>query len=187
MKERNVDLINLTRIDLIKGRSNVDLNQLSKSLLDNYSNKVVPPETSEKSIKERDYHSNSRYEDSYCPPCSLVDSIIEEMRMDFYAATKENIVATNYWGHIHEKNMSTITHNHIPSYVSSVLYVKIPENAGHIVFNTRSNPYSTPNGSKFEPEEGVYYIFPSFLDHYVTRNMSDDTRISLSFNFDKSE
>ena len=32
MKERNVDLINLTKIDLIKGRSNVDLNQFSKLL-----------------------------------------------------------------------------------------------------------------------------------------------------------
>ena len=180
MKERNVDLINLDRIDLIKGRSNVDLNQLSKLLLDNYSNHKELFNLSDRLLA-------NRYEDSYCPPCSLVDSIIEEMRMDFYAATKENIVVTNYWSHIHQKDMSTITHNHIPSYVSSVLYVKIPENAGHIVFNTRSNPYSTPKGSKFEPEEGVYYMFPSFLDHYVTRNMSDDTRISLSFNFDKSE
>ena len=180
MKERNVDLINLDRIDLIKGRSNVDLNQLSKLLLDNYSNHKELFNLSDRLLA-------NRYEDSYCPSCPLVDSIIEEMRMDFYAATKENIVVTNYWSHIHQKDMSTITHNHIPSYVSSVLYVKIPENAGHIVFNTRSNPYSTPNGSKFEPEEGVYYIFPSFLDHFVTRNMSDDIRISLSFNFDKSE
>ena len=180
MKERNVDLINLDRIDLIKGRSNVDLNQLSKLLLDNYSNHKELFNLSDRLLA-------NRYEDSYCPPCPLVDSIIEEMRMDFYAATKENIVVTNYWSHIHQKDMSTITHNHIPSYVSSVLYVKIPKNAGHIVFNTRSNPYNTPKGSKFEPEEGVYYIFPSFLDHYVTRNMSDDTRISLSFNFDKSE
>ena len=180
MKERNIDLINLDRIDLVKGRSNVDLNQLSKLLLDNYSNKKELFDRSDRLLA-------NRYEDSYCPPCPLVDSIIEEMKMDFYAATKENIDVTNYWSHIHQKDMSTITHNHIPSYVSSVLYVKIPENAGHIVFTTRSNPYHTPKGSKFEPEEGVYYMFPSFLDHYVTRNMSDDTRISLSFNFDKSE
>ena len=175
MKERNVDLINITRIDLLKGRSNIDLNQLSKLLLDNYSNKIG------------DSHGTSRYEDSYCPSCPLIDSIIEEMKMDFYAATKERIVVDDYWGHIHEKNMSTTSHNHIPSYVSSVLYVKIPKNAGHIVFRSRANPYDTPHSTKFEPEEGVYYIFPSFLDHFVTRNMSDDIRISLSFNFNKSE
>ena len=175
MKERNVDLINITRIDLLKGRSNIDLNQLSKLLLDNYSNKIG------------DSHGTSRYEDSYCPSCPLIDSIIEEMKMDFYAATKENIVVDDYWGHIHEKNMSTTLHNHIPSYVSSVLYVKIPKNAGHIVFRSRANPYDIPHSTKFEPEEGVYYIFPSFLDHFVTRNMSDDIRISLSFNFNKSE
>ena len=148
--------------------------------LDNYSNHKEFFNLSDRLLA-------NRYEDSYCPPCSLVDSIIEEMRMDFYAATKENIVVTNYWSHIHQKDMSTITHNHIPSYVSSVLYVKIPENAGHIVFSSKSNPYDTPHSTKFKPEEGVYYIFPSFLDHFVTRNMSDDIRISLSFNFDKSE
>ena len=62
MKERNIDLINLDRIDLVKGRSNVDLNQLSKLLLDNYSNKKELFDRSDRLLA-------NRYEDSYCPPC----------------------------------------------------------------------------------------------------------------------
>ena len=39
MTDRNVNLINIARVDLIKGKVDVDLNSLSKILLDNYHNK----------------------------------------------------------------------------------------------------------------------------------------------------
>ena len=39
MKNRNVELINIARIDLLKGKTNVDLEALAKILLDNYDNK----------------------------------------------------------------------------------------------------------------------------------------------------
>ena len=41
--------------------------------------------------------------------------------------------------------------------------------------------------SKLDPERGVYYVFPGYLDHFVTRNMSDQLRVSLSINFKKDE
>ena len=34
-------------------------------------------------------------------------------------------------------------------------------------------------------KKGTYFMFPSYLDHFVTRNMSEEKRISLSFNFKK--
>ena len=37
--DRNVELINIARIDILKGRVDVDLNCLSKILLDNYHNR----------------------------------------------------------------------------------------------------------------------------------------------------
>ena len=39
MSDRNVELINIAKIDLLKGRVNVDLDSLSKILIDNYCNK----------------------------------------------------------------------------------------------------------------------------------------------------
>ena len=39
MMNRDVELINIAKIDVIKGTVNSDLNSLSKILLDNYHNK----------------------------------------------------------------------------------------------------------------------------------------------------
>ena len=33
------------------------------------------------------------------------------------------------------------------------------------------------------PRAGEFFLFPSTMDHHVTRNLSDDVRISVSFNF----
>ena len=176
MPTRNVELINLARIDLLKGRTNTDLDSLSKILRDNYGNRLS--------------HSidDTSFEDSVCPPNQFVDEIISEMITDFKAATGEDIVIANYWGHIHEKNMSTTLHNHFDSYVSAVCYVNVPVGSGSIVFRPRLNQYdNSAYASKFEPERGVFYMFPSYLDHFVTRNLSEDLRVSISFNFNKNE
>ena len=118
----------------------------------------------------------------------ILDSIIEQMQIDFEAATGEKIIPLNYWGHIHEKNMSTNMHNHYDCYVSAVVYLEVPEGSGSIVFLPKLNQYNnSAYKSKFAPERGVYYIFPGYLDHFVTRNMSDQFRISLSMNFKKDE
>ncbi len=171
---RSVDLINLARIDLLKGKSDADLDSLSKILRDNYNNRLLDDVTT------------SSYEDSYCPSNDIVDGIIREMKNDFYAATEEEIEVENFWGHIHEKNMSTNCHNHTTSYVSAVLYVEVPEGSGKLVFRPRINQYdNSAYISKFNPERGVFYMFPSHVDHYVSRNLSDDMRISISFNFRK--
>ena len=169
---RNVDVITLAQIDLIKGRSNADLDKLTSILLDNYD------------VKFNDDPTVSISEDSFCPPSDIVDGIIKEMCIDFEAVTGEQIYADCYWGHIHERNMSTNTHNHNNTYVAGVLYVQVPEGSGSISFRPRLNPYDgAAYASSFKPEKGVYYIFPGYLDHFVSRHKSDEKRISISFNF----
>lgn len=171
---RSVDVITLAQIDLLKGRTDVNLDELENILIANYDNRLS------------NVIDDTSFEDSVCPPNQYVDEIIKEMQIDFCAATKEEIVPAKYWGHIHEKNMSTTLHNHYDSYVSAVLYVKIPKGSGSIVFRPRINQYdNSAYASKFQPEEGVYYMFPGYLDHFVTRNMSEERRISISFNFKK--
>mgnify|MGYP001447951882 CR=1 FL=1 len=176
MTHRDVKLITIAKIDIMKGMVDANLNSLSKILLDNYHNKF-----------ECEVES-TYFEDSICPPNDIVDDIIEQMQIDFNAATGEKITPLNYWGHIHEKNMSTNMHNHNDTYVSAVVYVEVPEGSGSIVFRPRLNQYdNSAYSSKFQPERGVYYIFPGYLDHFVTRNMSNELRISLSINFKKDE
>jgi len=176
MTSRDVKLITIAKIDIMKGMVDADLNSLSKILLDNYHNKF-----------ECEIES-TYFEDSICPSNEILDDIIQQIQIDFNAATGEKITPLNYWGHIHEKNMSTNMHNHNDTYVSAVVYVEVPEGSGSIVFRPRFNQYdNSAYSSKFQPERGVYYIFPGYLDHFVTRNMSDQLRVSLSINFKKEE
>ena len=176
MTHRDVKLITIAKIDIMKGMVDADLNSLSKILLDNYHNKF-----------ECEVES-TYFEDSICPPNDIVDDIIQQIQIDFNAATGEKITPLNYWGHIHEKNMSTNMHNHNDTYVSAVVYVEVPQGSGSIVFRPRLNQYdNSAYSSKFQPERGVYYIFPGYLDHFVTRNMSNELRVSLSINFKKDE
>ena len=80
MLDRDVELINIARIDLLKGRVNVDLDSLSKILIDNYYNKF-------------ECEIESTYaEDSICPPNEIVDNIIEQMKIGKLIIIKTNVL-----------------------------------------------------------------------------------------------
>ena len=82
--------------------------------------------------------------------------------------------------------------------MAGVLWIKIPENCGDILFSAPLN-FSTFleiesytedfkekinyfHSYKFKPEEGKLLIFPSHLEHNVNENKSNEDRISISFN-----
>jgi uncharacterized protein (TIGR02466 family) len=82
--------------------------------------------------------------------------------------------------------------------LSGVFYVKCPPNCGNIVFNhpTEKTQQYDWAGNKFETLgkysygningqsiENRLYMFPSWLEHYVTPNMNkNEKRISIAFN-----
>jgi uncharacterized protein (TIGR02466 family) len=169
MINRHIELTTIVKVDIMKGKSFADLNTLKDILLKESDNR----------LSEDSY--DTRYEDTYCPAHPIVDEIINEMILDFKEATNEE-----YWGHIHEKNMSTNTHNHGDSYVSSVIYLSVPNGSGNLVLIPKIDKRDDHAYRKIcEPIEGYYYLFPSYLDHYVTRNKSEEKRVSMSFNFTK--
>ena len=146
-------------VQIIKGKISSDMDKLSKLLWDHYNDRLS------------DKVSSIRYEDSFYPPNPLVDEIIDEMKTNFEEFTGESIYNTSYWGHIHEKNMSTNTHNHKGSYVSAVVYAQTPVNCGQIVFLPKLNPYEDSTyKTNYVAEKGTYFMFPSYLDHFVIRN-----------------
>ena len=174
MKNRIVNFETIARVDIIKGKSFADIKTLSDMLIDNSNRKLSDKSTS------------TRYEDTYCPDNEIVDQIIDEMRADFKSVTGHDIECIGYWGHIHEHNMSTNTHNHGNAYVSAVLYLSVPKGSGSLVFVPRLNQYDNSMYKySISPEKGSYYMFPGYLDHYVTRNESQEKRVSISFNFKK--
>ena len=103
----------------------------------------------------------------------------------------------NMWANINYKDSFNKSHVHANSFFSGAYYIKIPKNSGQIKFNDpRSGPkYLIPNRKKgplpehlwtevhVQPVENRVIMFPAWLEHLVDLNQSNDTRISVSFNF----
>jgi uncharacterized protein (TIGR02466 family) len=105
---------------------------------------------------------------------------------------------TTCWAIVNGKLASNSVHNHPNSILSGVYYLKAPESCGSIFFSdprpasqmlippvTEFNLWTFPKVS-YKPREGTMLLFPSWLLHGVEMNMSEEVRISLSFNIGMS-
>ena len=107
---------------------------------------------------------------------------------DTYGILNEGIF--KYWINVNEPGNSNVKHRHTDGTFSGVIYIKVPENSGDIVFHRENmffgTPlYMTPKSQpmiSLNPQEGGLLLFPCFVDHEVAENRSKDTRISIAFN-----
>ena len=135
----------------------------------------------------------TRYEDTKFPMNKEFEKILNHINGQFIYLHNKKLKLTSFWSHIHEKNMSTAVHSHLTdrdyegnTYISGVYYVQVPEKSGHLVFIYPYNSHVTRKYSVM-PQAGEFFLFPSPTEHYVTRNLSNDLRISVSFNFKVEE
>ena len=168
--EENLEIHTISQVDVLKGRSLINTDGLADILLQHSEHRL------------HDDPADSLYEDTFCPESSIIDSIVEELKDNFKHATGASIKMIGKWSQIHEPNMSTNTHAHYPADVASVYYVSVPKGSGQICFYPTYNQFN-PQTVKFQPEQNMFLMFPAVLEHSVTRNLSNDRRISLSFNF----
>jgi len=115
------------------------------------------------------------------------------------------------WMNTNSYKDSNRVHSHPGSSISGVYYVKVPSNAGNIIFQHPAfetlgyyyNSMSALPGEVNEPEEynqfntssvsspvaeNTLYLFPSWLMHYVESNTNKtEERISISFNISPSK
>ena len=103
------------------------------------------------------------------------------------------------WINLHKTGDYAQTHNHPNSFISGILYLKVPSDCGKIYF---SHPEEIPSyrtstispsigefniyNSKvwsFEPKKNMLLIFPSHLSHGTDKNLSNLNRYSLAFNY----
>lgn len=111
---------------------------------------------------------------------------------------KTNFVTSiqSSWINVNDKYSYNLKHTHPRSLFSGVYYVQVPEGiSGDIIFyreNYMLNyipPYvvedwNTVNSAtiSYKSKAGMLLIFPSWLEHSVTTNLTDEDRISISFN-----
>lgn len=89
------------------------------------------------------------------------------------------------WANLNTKYSFNGSHTH-SGLLSGVMYFQVPANSGRLIL---INPAVRSDGHlirmknfAIQPERLALILFPSWLEHYVEQNLSDDVRISLSFN-----
>ncbi len=102
---------------------------------------------------------------------------------------------TGLWGMINPPGSRNNVHTHPYNYLSGVYYLKVPKKSGNLVFlepKPQAEVLSPPKKEKasvhiahsvsWEPEENSLIFFPSWLQHEVQYNSSNEDRVILSFN-----
>ena len=126
---------------------------------------------------------------------SFNDSLQEIMSEHMgWRVNKEKIKILDMWSVVNTKNTFNVQHSHANSLLSAAYYVKAKKNSGQIQFYDPKEMkvlYHPPIQNyneisaeiiKIEPDEGKLILFPSYLNHSVEENLSDEDRIVISFN-----
>jgi len=133
----------------------------------------------------------------------LLINILYEFQKEIYEKEKlsGNPILGNMWANINPKGSYNLSHTHPNCAFSGVYYVKASKNSGNICFedprpgvqiqmlNRKKEKIDPQNWKRIEynPSNGRIIMFPSWLSHSVEQNLSDDIRISVSFNFLQDE
>ena len=140
----------------------------------------------------KDFNLNEKQPQDFI---SFIYSSIEQVMHDMnWDKLKQIAKINNMWAIINTGGSANLRHQHGNSTISGAYYIRAPENAGDIIFyDPRPAPiYSHPNAlspnslnaqvNGISPKEGALILFPSYLDHSVNENKSNEERIVISFN-----
>ena len=120
-----------------------------------------------------------------------IEQVITDMNWE---KQKQSININNMWAIINTGGAANLRHQHGNSTISGAYYVRAPKKSGDIVFyDPRPAPvYTYPKAlnpnllnaqvNGISPKEGALVLFPSYLDHSVNENLSNEERIVISFN-----
>ena len=92
-----------------------------------------------------------------------------------------------YWINVMPPGAYHRIHTHPNANLSGVIYLQTPEGSGDLYIpspydNCINTIIKTVPDYVLKPEVRQVYLFPSSLPHSVSRNESDDDRVSISFN-----
>jgi uncharacterized protein (TIGR02466 family) len=126
---------------------------------------------------------------------SLHEWLFEKVRD--YAITmgykNKKIQCKDGWINFYKKYDYQDVHDHDTCDISAVYYVSIPKNSGNIMFYTHETRgvanFYDPNNQftwktySIEPREGMLLMFKSNLQHRVDPNKTNQSKITLAYNF----
>ena len=179
----------VSKIDNYK-ETNEEIYNYIKNLQTNDTKGVI--KSNIKGWHSKDFDLNSTQPKNFI---NLISPNINKALIDMnWDIDNQNIKISSMWAIINIGGAANARHHHGNSSISAAYYVRAPENSGDIVFyDPRPAPvYSHPHCkdanylnamvNSVTPVEGGLVLFPSYLDHSVNENLSDDERIVISFN-----
>jgi len=134
----------------------------------------------------------------------LLKQIISAVNSIHHISREGNPQLTNFWINISGKGSSNTPHTHSGLTYSGVFFIKVPKEmrGGRFLFYRNFNEadfISTEYMGRFKegyqmqgydypintilPKENMLIVFPAWVPHAVEINLSEEERISLSFNF----
>ena len=151
------------------------------------------------------YHSKDINDLNNLPAINqLVKQIINAVNSIHQISRKGELQLTNFWINISGKGSSNTPHTHSGLTYSGVFFIKVPKEMkggrflfyrnfneadfistaymGHFREDYQKQGYDYPINT-ISPKENMLIVFPAWVPHAVEINLSDDERISLSFNF----
>ena len=164
-----------------------DINNVELSVFKKILEKLKPNElnnTSEES-SVLDKHQE------LCEIKEFIEAHINQYAMHLYAPNRrQHFSITQSWLNINKKGDSHHLHNHPNSMISGVFYIECIEKDSIIFKNPNLLPQQfVLNQTQHHGSYNVFPIsqldlilFPSWLEHKVSKNETDGERISLSFN-----
>ena len=134
-------------------------------------------------FKEKTHMFNGRYENLYLdvnkiPELEVIVNAAIENAAIILKTKNENLVFGFWLNEMQPGHVTTAhTHDDDDELLSCVYYIKVPDNSGDLIITHNSER------SIINPEEGTFVYFSPDTLHEVSKNESNESRLSVAFNF----
>jgi uncharacterized protein (TIGR02466 family) len=149
-----------------------------------YIKAIEDLEKTQSSVKKSNFGGYQTHDDLHITP--IFRELVSSLEKIASKCLDHKAKITEMWGNVNYKYCYNATHSH-GGILSGVFYLKVPKNSGRLILRNpavRSDGHFLKNPDySITPENFALIFFPSWLEHYVEQNLSDEKRISVSFNF----
>lgn len=158
------------------------MNEQQLKLLDIHTFTIdITPELVSNVLKLKEYHPSRQMtnrggwrSDKFLTEEPWIKALREQVEKICQSASRRFWVNINGRGHWNE------WHTHEFRHYACVFYLQVPDDSGDIVFRKDGVEYS------LTPYPGLLIMFPGLLEHKVMPSNSDELRISIAANLERS-
>ena len=155
----------------ISSSASIDNKKITRGFLKHYDS----PDIRKTHLFDGRYE-NIYLDDKHIPELSI---LMDEATRHAQDILKVDGLRAGYWFNYMPPNSTTTLHTHDDDdeLLSAVYYVDVPENSGNLII------YQDSEKIEIKPETGNFIFFKPDVRHEVSRNNSDEHRLSIGINF----